>query len=494
MNPFAYIAPMTIAQVCNVLAEHGSDASILAGGTDLLIESRRPSTKTPRLVLDISQVGELDGIAETDGMILVKSLTTHTGLLRSKAIYQFAPLLSTAAASIGSPQIRNRGTVGGNIMNAAACADTVPPLIALGAMVTLQSKTGSRVLDLAKLMIKPYQTAANPGELLTVIQFNKLPPNTRSTFIKLGRRNALSISRLSVAAILQIGDDGTIIEARIVPGAAFPTWQRVTEAEQMLIGEKPAAKLFAAAGQKVSEEMIKATGRRWSTEYKEPVIAVLVTRALKQCASKVGQCVPPAHSAKVYSNKGQAGRAALLSQSPSREAKAFPECRITTTINGRLHTLTTLANRTLLELLREDMGLPGTKCGCEIGECGACTILLDGEAVNSCLVLAPQIDGREVMTIEGLAQNSKLHPLQESFLDHDAVHCGFCTPGMLMSAKALLDWNPRPTETAIRTAISGNLCRCTGYQQIVQAIAKTGRRQNAEAKRGMTGKIEAAPT
>ena len=490
MNPFAYIAPMTIAQACNVLAEHGSDASILAGGTDLLIESRRPSTKTPRLVLDISQVGELDGIAETDGMILVKSLTTHTGLLRSKAIYQFAPLLSTAAASIGSPQIRNRGTVGGNIMNAAACADTVPPLIALGAMVTLQSKTGSRVLDLARLMIKPYQTAANPGELLTAIQFNKLPPNTRSTFIKLGRRNALSISRLSVAAILQIGDDGTIIEARIVPGAAFPTWQRVTEAEQMLIGEKPAAKLFAAAGQKVSEEMIKATGRRWSTEYKEPVIAVLVTRALKQCASKVGQCVSPAHSAKVYSNKGQAGRTALLSQSPSREAKAFPECRITTTINGRSHTLTTLANRTLLELLREDMGLPGTKCGCEIGECGACTILLDGEAVNSCLVLAPQIDGREVMTIEGLAQNSKLHPLQESFLDHDAVHCGFCTPGMLMSAKALLDWNPRPTETAIRTAISGNLCRCTGYQQIVQAIAKTGRRQKAEAKRGLTGKIE----
>ena len=490
MNPFAYIAPMTIAQVCNVLAEHGSDASILAGGTDLLIESRRPSTKPPRLVLDISQVGELDGIAETDGMILVKPLTTHTGLLRSKAIYQFAPLLSTAAASIGSPQIRNRGTVGGNIMNAAACADTVPPLIALGAMVTLQSKTGSRVLDLAKLMIKPYQTAANPGELLTAIQFNKLPPNTRSTFIKLGRRNALSISRLSVAAILQIGDDGTIIEARIVPGAAFPTWQRVTEAEQMLIGEKPAAKLFAAAGQKVSEEMIKATGRRWSTEYKEPVIAVLVTRALKQCASKVGQCVPPAYSAKAFSSKGQAGRAALLSQSPSRDAKASRECRITTTINGRLHTLTTLANRTLLELLREDMGLPGTKCGCEIGECGACTILLDGEAVNSCLVLAPQIDGREVMTIEGLAQNSKLDPLQESFLDHDAVHCGFCTPGMLMSAKALLDWNPRPTETAIRTAISGNLCRCTGYQQIVQAIAKTGRRQKAEAKRGLTGKIE----
>ena len=129
----------------------------------------------------------------------------------------------------------------------------------------------------------------------------------------------------------------------------------------------------------------------------------------------------------------------------------------------------------------------GTKCGCEIGECGACTVLLDGEPVNSCLVLAPQIDGREVLTVEGLAQDGKLHPLQESFLDHDAVHCGFCTPGMLLSAKALLDWNPRPTETEIRTAISGNLCRCTGYQQIVQAIEK------AAARPGQSGEAPETP-
>ena len=128
------------------------------------------------------------------------------------------------------------------------------------------------------------------------------------------------------------------------------------------------------------------------------------------------------------------------------------------------------SNRTLLEVLRDELGLTGTKCGCEIGECGACTVLLDGQPVNACLVLAPQIAGREVTTVEGLMLDGRLHPLQESFLDHDAVHCGFCTPGMLLSAKALLDQNPHPTEAEIRTAISGNLCRCTGYQQIVDAI------------------------
>lgn len=143
---------------------------------------------------------------------------------------------------------------------------------------------------------------------------------------------------------------------------------------------------------------------------------------------------------------------------------------IHTTINGRDYTLDIRPNQTLLDLLRDELGLTGTKCGCEIGECGACTVLLDGEAVNSCLVLAPQINRHAIMTVEGLMKDGVLDPLQESFMDHDAVHCGFCTPGMLMSAKALLDTNPHPDESEIRTAISGNLCRCTGYVQIVDAI------------------------
>jgi len=302
------------------------------------------------------------------------------------------------------------------------------------------------------------------------IRFPKLSPAARSAFIKLGRRNALAISRLSVAAILELGRDGIITEARIVPGAAFPTWQRVSAAEQILVGQRPAGQVFAAAGHKVSEEMIKATGRRWSTEYKEPVIAVLVRRALEQCAAGAGPGAAPVAGPRETSDKRRAEPAGPPLPAPSSK------CVITTTINRRPYTLTVPANTTLLDLLRDHLGLMGTKCGCEIGECGACTVLLDGEPVNSCLVLAPQIAGHQVLTVEGLAPDGKLHPLQESFLDHDAAHCGFCTPGMLMSAKALLDWNPRPTEGEIRTAISGNLCRCTGYQQIVEAIAKASAR------------------
>jgi carbon-monoxide dehydrogenase small subunit len=127
-------------------------------------------------------------------------------------------------------------------------------------------------------------------------------------------------------------------------------------------------------------------------------------------------------------------------------------------------------NRTLLQFLREDLGLTGAKHGCGLGDCGACTVILDGKPVNSCLVLAIQANGREVLTIEGVADNGKLHPIQQAFVDKGAIQCGFCTPGMILSAKSLLDENPRPTEVEIRTAISGNLCRCTGYQKIVEAI------------------------
>lgn len=148
------------------------------------------------------------------------------------------------------------------------------------------------------------------------------------------------------------------------------------------------------------------------------------------------------------------------------------------TLNGKPQELDVPPNITLLDLLREEIGLTGTKRGCEVGECGACTVLLDGRAVNSCLVLAPQVAGREVVTVEGLAPLGTLRPLQEAFLDHGAVQCGFCTPGMLMSAQDLLDHTAQPSQKEIREAIAGNLCRCTGYQQIVEAIEDAARRKN----------------
>lgn len=146
-------------------------------------------------------------------------------------------------------------------------------------------------------------------------------------------------------------------------------------------------------------------------------------------------------------------------------------------INGEFHEITVDPQRTLLEVLREDLDLTGSKAGCGAGECGSCTVIMDGKAVLSCLVLAVNAEGKEILTIEGLARGDELHPLQESFIEKWGFQCGFCTPGMLMSAKALLDENPNPTEEEVKEAIASNLCRCTGYVKPIEAIMDASKKQ-----------------
>ena len=155
--------------------------------------------------------------------------------------------------------------------------------------------------------------------------------------------------------------------------------------------------------------------------------------------------------------------------------------RLLLTVNGEPAETLVDDYKTLLEVLREDLNLPGTKHGCELGECGACAVLLDGEPVLSCLTLAAESSGRTVTTVEGLVENGELHPLQEEFADRGAAQCGYCTPGILVTAKALLDREPAPTPERIREALSGNLCRCTGYHQIIEAVEAASKRPRGDA-------------
>jgi aerobic-type carbon monoxide dehydrogenase small subunit (CoxS/CutS family) len=157
--------------------------------------------------------------------------------------------------------------------------------------------------------------------------------------------------------------------------------------------------------------------------------------------------------------------------------KKLPKQLISLKVNGYEYEVAVHPNRTLLEVLREDLRLTGTKEGCDDGACGTCTVLLEGVPIRSCLRLAVEAQGKEVTTIEGLAEGNQLHPIQRAFIDHGAIQCGYCTPGMILTAKALLDRNPAPTEQDIKLAISGNFCRCTGYNKILTAIKIAG--QNA---------------
>ena len=178
---------------------------------------------------------------------------------------------------------------------------------------------------------------------------------------------------------------------------------------------------------------------------------------------------------------------AALAQSPTVAPATVPASTIRVTVNGTAHTLEVEDRWTLAELLRDHLTLTGTKLGCERGECGACTVLLDDRPVYACSQLAVWVDGRSVTTVEGLARNGVLHPLQQAFVEHDAPQCGFCTSGQLMSAKALLDRNPHPTPQDVRAALAGNLCRCANYNRYVEAVVAVGEGRTAPLADARTG-------
>lgn len=286
MIPFNFIKPRTLEEALDFLAEKGEGTKIIAGGTDLLVELRGipAGGKGPARMLDISSLKELQGIREEGEEIVVGSGATHREVQTSELIRQGAKLLAAASATVGAAQHRNIATIGGNIMNASPAADTVPALMALEASAVLRSRSGERVRPLREIFVQPYRTDASPNEILTALRFHRLPPGAKSAFVKLGRRNALAISRMNVAVVLFLEGD-IIREVRIAPGSATPMPERFAPAEKILLGQKPSEELFRSAGAAVAAEMIARSGRRWSTPYKEPVIAALTARALREALS-----------------------------------------------------------------------------------------------------------------------------------------------------------------------------------------------------------------
>lgn len=283
MIPFDFVRAGSLEEAVDFLARSGPDTKVVAGGTDLVVELRGLSAggkNGAKYVLDITPIDALRGITEDDRVISIGALTTHREITESPLIGKCAPFLSAACSTVGATQHRNAATVGGNIINASPAADSVPPLIALNAEAIFVSKRGERKSLLREIFVKPYMTNIEPDEILASIRFSRLPQGARTSFVKLGRRNALAIARMNIAVVIVIEGE-TIAEARISPGSTTPTPDRIEGAEKVLIGKKPTEELFRLAGERVSEEMIKRSGIRWSTPYKKPVIEALTARALK---------------------------------------------------------------------------------------------------------------------------------------------------------------------------------------------------------------------
>jgi carbon-monoxide dehydrogenase medium subunit len=285
-----------------------------------------------------------------------------------------------------------------------------------------------------------------------------LKPSQRGTFVKLALRRAQAISLVNVAVVLNLKSD-LIHSASITLGAVAPTIMHAEQAEQFLFKKKLTEKNIAQAALLTMEAAHPIDDIRGSASYRSEMTRVITRRALIALRDQTEKTGMPKKPILLWGKDCNEYITPYKSPQP-----------IETTITGKKYESKSGHGKTLLRLLREEGMLTGTKEGCAEGECGACTVFLDGKAVMSCLVPAPRAHAAEIVTVEGLAQGDRLHPVQAAFIENGAVQCGYCTPGFLMSAAKLLEEKAKPNRNEIEQAITGNLCRCTGYYKIVQAI------------------------
>lgn len=459
----SYYSVTKITEALELLAQHRERARIIAGGTDLLIELERGVRKDIDCVIDITRIPNLHKIELQGDIFRLGPLTLHNHVVADPRIVARALPLAQASWEVGAPQIRNRATIAGNLITASPANDTIIPLRALGASVMLSSLEGERTVALADFYTGLRRTVMRPDEMLTAITFPALAENERGIFLKLGLRRAQAISVVTAGVVLRFDGD-VITHAVITLGCVAPTVIQVAEAESYLVGKTLSTEVIQETARLASIAPKPIDDVRGSALYRTEMIRVLVSRALRRLASRTERENFPQHPALLWG--GLAGAPASLAEASVHHA----EEAIDTTINGKPYHITSGQEKTLLRWLREDAHLPGTKEGCAEGECGACTVFLDGAAVMSCMVGAPRAHNAKIVTVEGLTQEANLHPVQQAFIEQGAVQCGYCTPGFLMASAKLLEEEPHPTTEQIQQSITGNLCRCTGYYKIVDAV------------------------
>ncbi|MBI5649520.1 MAG: FAD binding domain-containing protein [Chloroflexi bacterium] len=462
-----FITATSIEHTLDLLAQYGKDARLINGGTDLMIEIER-KVRAPRVVIDVSRVPGLDEIRFEDGTFHLGASVTHNQVVGDARLRDRAYPLVRACWEVGAPQIRNRGTVAGNLITASPANDTIPALWAMGAWVTLESQArGKREIELAEFFRGVRRTALEPDEMLTAISFPALKENETGTFIKLGLRRAQAISVVNVAVVLGFksairNPKSEIESAWITLGSVAPTIVAATSAQEFLISKTLDDETIDHAAQLALNAARPIDDIRGTADYRREMVRVLVSRALHQLGDGTERDDFPANPVLLWGKSdGHFSNLESLISNPQT---------IETTVNEKKYTVQNAHNKSLLRMLREDIGLQGTKEGCAEGECGACTVLLDGIAVMSCLVPAPRAHGATIVTIEGLQREGALHPVQRAFIETGAVQCGYCTPGFILSGAALLDEIAQPSREQILHALTGNLCRCTGYYKIIEAL------------------------
>ena len=440
----------------------------IAGGTDLLLDLHRGGSGPAVTLLDLNGIAELQGVSVTPERVVLGALTTHNDVVADPDLRRVALPLAQACLEVGSPQLRNRATIAGNLVTASPANDTISALLALDASVVLRSAAGERTVALDDFFTGFRSTVLEPGELVTAIEFPPMSPATRGLWVKLGNRAAQAISVVHLATTVTRNNMGEVLEARVAIGSVAERVVRLPDVEASLVGTTLDDDVIEEVATRAAAAVTPIDDVRATAEYRVDTIPTLVRRSL--AAIRDGETAerwpaePPCLGRRTEREPATGAVDDLVA--------------ITIDVNGTEHRSTGAQSRTLLDWLRDEAGMTGVKEGCAEGECGACTVVLDGQAVMSCLVNAAQADGATVVTAEGIADGDDLSPLQQAFVDEFAVQCGFCIPGFIVAGTSLLDERPEPTDEQIRLGLSGNLCRCTGYYPIEQAVRLAGGRSS----------------
>ena len=467
--------PMDLTEALRILVER-PEAKPVAGGTDLLLDLHRGGPGEAVELVDLTHISGLDEIFATDNSITLGAMVTHNQVVRSSEILGDALPLAQACLEVASPQLRNRATVAGNIITASPANDTISALLALEAEITLARLDDSGDVTTRQIPIDEFftgfrTTVIETGELLTTITIPRMAAGSRGMWVKLGLRRAQAISVIHMAIVIGIDGAGTVTKARVAAGSVAPRVVLLPSVTEALVGHRLDDATIAAAAEASASAVRPIDDVRATADYRKQTIRTITSRTLATLRdnrqAEMWQPDPPCLA--------DAQRSPAAPSTPDLVDDTTP---ITVTVNGNPVTAAGAASRNLLDWLRDqasDAGgagpLTGTKEGCAEGECGACTVRLDGQAVMSCMVPAAQAAGSTVVTVEGLAsEDSVLHPIQTAFIDEFAVQCGFCIPGFLVSGSTLLDEVGSPDDDQIRLGLSGNLCRCTGYYPIIEAV------------------------
>lgn len=438
----------------------------LAGGTDLLVDLHRGGPGDPVNVVDVTAIAGFTEIADGGDHYRLAGGVRHNQVIQHDGLVESCLPLAQACLEVGSAQLRNRATIAGNLATASPANDTISALMALDATVEI-SRLANDDIERQRVPVSDFftgfrQTVLESGDLITAIEVPKLASSQRGIWVKLGLRRAQAISVVHAGIVVSFADDSgtdsTVTAARLAMGSVAPTVVLVPDVDEVLTGRSLTTEAIAAAAAAAARAVTPISDGRATADYRVEVISVLLERSLAAIASgQHGSMWPEAPP--TLSTPAELSEAA---SAPNAVLAANDE--ITITLNGASHTAGH-GGENLLDHVRDHCGSTGMKEGCGEGECGACTMLLDGAAVMSCLVSAAQADGATVDTIEGLD-----HPIQQAFVDDFAVQCGFCIPGFLMSGARLLDEVDDPSNDQISHALAGNLCRCTGYYPIIEAV------------------------